>query len=174
MTGDSANANAAQVGTNAQALSLHLDASAGGGGASVGATVHLVSITQGAKSWLGVDASAISLSFTLDPLTLTLANGELQLNRATGAGATKLDWAAFTTTAPSLTLQPLTVTDSTDLHVSGTATISLPGLFTATGTGSLDLGQVTDPATVGTDAQATRRFARHRSPVEESAAPRRA
>ena len=107
---------------------------------------------------------AITLSFTLDPLTLSITNGTVQLNRATGAGATKLDWATFTTTAPSLTLQPLTVTDSTDLHVSGTATISLPGLFTATGTGSLDLGQVTGAAPAPNAAQVGTALRHSRSP----------
>src|SRR5262249_14585731 len=138
------------VGTDAQFLALALDASAAGGNASLSATVHLVSITHGPKSWLGVDASGINLSFTLDPLTLSLSDGVLQLNRANG-GATKLNWQTFTTAHTNL--PTIAVLDTTDLHVSGTATLSLPGLFTATGTGSIDLGQVTDAATVGTNAQ---------------------
>src|SRR5437868_1700725 len=69
--------------TNAKATALTLDTSvAAGGVGSVSASLKLVSITQGAQSWLGVDASGISLSLAVEPLTLSLADGELQLNRA--------------------------------------------------------------------------------------------
>ena len=69
VTGDSGNVNAAQVGTNAQALSLHLDTSVTIAGVTTSGTLDLDRITQGAKSWLGVDASAISLSLDLAPLS---------------------------------------------------------------------------------------------------------
>src|SRR5206468_3339819 len=127
--------------TNAQATALTLDTSvAAGGVGSVAAWLKLVSITQGTKCWLGVDASGINLSLSVDPLTLSLSNGELRLNRATGAA--KLDWATLNVTTGSLQLPRLNVGAATDLHVAGTATVSLTGLFTATGTGSLDVGQV--------------------------------
>ena len=42
----------------------------------------LISLTQGSKSWLGVDASGINLSLTLDPLTVSVTDGELELNQA--------------------------------------------------------------------------------------------
>src|SRR5262249_4978131 len=145
--------DAATVGTNAQATALTLDTSVTAGGVgSASASLKLVSITQGTKSWLGVDASGISLSFAVDPLTLSLSNGELKLNRASG-GAAKLDWTSFHPTG--LALPTLAVAAAVDLHVAGKATVGLAGLFTATGTGSVDVGQVTDAATVGTNAQAT-------------------
>src|SRR5262249_37610144 len=112
--------------------------------------------TQGAKTWLGVDASGISLSFAVDPLTLSLSNGELQLNRASG-GASKLNWSGLNTTTGSLSPPHIGVTAGHALDRAGTATVALAGLFTATGTGSLDVGQVTDAATTPmfTNAQAT-------------------
>ena len=56
-------ADQAQVGSGAQALSLTLDTSLSAGGiGSAGASLRLVSLTQGAKSWLGVDATGINLS----------------------------------------------------------------------------------------------------------------
>src|SRR5947199_228173 len=142
--------------TGAQATALTLDTSvAAGGVGGLSASLRLVSITQGTKSWLGVDASGINLSLSVDPLTLSLSNGELRLNRATGAA--KLDWATLNVTTGSLQLPHLDVTGATDLHVAGTATIALAGLFTATGTGSLDVGQVSDAAAspAFTGAQAT-------------------
>ena len=47
-----------------------------------------------------MDASGINLSFLVAPLTLSLTNGELKLNRVAGVGASKLDWAAFTASPP--------------------------------------------------------------------------
>ena len=79
--------------TNAQALALTLDTSASAGGVgSASASLQLVSLTQGAKTWLGVDASGINLSLTVDPLTVSLSDGQLQLNRASGGrGEARLD-----------------------------------------------------------------------------------
>src|SRR5262249_38403363 len=109
------------------------------------------------RSWRGVDASWIYLSLTVDPLSLSLSNGELQLNRASGTGAQKLDWTHFVK-SDGIGLPTLGFTNTLDLHVAGTATVTLPGVFTATGTGSLDQGQVggTDSTTSQTltDAQA--------------------
>src|SRR5207248_213727 len=111
--------------TNAQATALTLDTSvAAGGVGGASASLKLVSIKQGTKSWLGVDASGINLSLAVDPLTLSLSNGELRLNRATNAA--KLDWASLQLTPASLQLPHLNVTAATDLHVAGTASISLP------------------------------------------------
>src|SRR5262249_32678533 len=98
----------------------------------------------------------INLSLAVDPLSLSLSNGELQLNQASG-GAQKLDWTHFVK-SDGIALPTLGFTNSLDLHVAGTATVSLPGVFTATGTGSLDAGQVsgadsTTPQTLA-DAQA--------------------
>src|SRR5262249_16763823 len=117
--------------TNAEALALTLDTSAAAGGAaSASASLHLVSLTQGTKSWLGVDASGINLSLAVDPLSLSLSNGELQLNRASG-GAQKLDWTHFVK-SDGITLPTLGFTNTLDLHIAGTATVSLAGVFTAT------------------------------------------
>src|SRR5262249_60235733 len=128
--------------TGAQALTLSLDTSAAAGGVgSVSASLKLVSLSQGAQSWLGVDASGINLSLAVDPLTLSLSNGQLQLNRAAG-GASKLDWTHLTPAAGALPLPPLGFTNALDLHVSGTATVGLAGLFSATGTGAVDEGEV--------------------------------
>ena len=92
-------------------------------------SLKLVSLTQGGKSWLGVDASGINLSFALDPLTVSVTDGELKLNRATGTGATKLDWTAFVPESDSLTLPALAVSSSLDLHVAGTADRRIGGGF---------------------------------------------
>ena len=73
-------------------------------------------------------------------LTLQLENGELQLTRATNAAM--LDWASLAVTAASLPLPHLAVGAATDLHVAGKATVALPGVFTATGTGAGDVGQL--------------------------------
>src|SRR5262249_57754252 len=122
---------------NAQALALTLDTSASAGGVGwVSASLQLVSLTQGTKSWLGVDASGINLSLAVDPLSLSLSNGELQLNRASG-GAQKLDWTHFVK-SDGIALPTLAFTNSLDLHIAGTATVSLAGLVTATVTGALD------------------------------------
>src|SRR5262249_39481848 len=121
------------AGTPAQATVLQLSASANGGPASVGVNVKLVSITQGARSWLGVDATGINLSLALAPLTVSVSGGALKLNRASGAGASKLDWASFVEVDPNhtptpitlaaplsgLTLPHLDVASTLDLHVSG-------------------------------------------------------
>ena len=85
-----------------------------------------------------------------------MTDGSVKLNRA-GGGASKLDWSTFT--GPSghigMTLPTIDVDAGTDLHLSGTVTVTLTGLFSATGSGSLDVGQVSDPSTVGTGASAT-------------------
>src|SRR5262249_54857955 len=100
--------------TNAQAMVLTLDTSAAAGGvASASASLHLVSLTQGTNGWLGVDASGINLSLAVDPLTVTLSNGELQLNRASG-GARKLDWTHFVK-SDGITLPTLGFTNTLDL-----------------------------------------------------------
>src|SRR5205823_5864714 len=135
--GQVSDAAASPAFTNAQATALTLDTSvAAGGVGGASASLKLVSITQGTKRWLGVDASGINLSLSVDPLTLSLSNGELRLNRATNAP--KLDWTSLQLTTASLQLPRLNISAATDLHVAGTATIALAGLFTATGTGSLD------------------------------------
>src|SRR5262249_22658319 len=69
----------------------------------------------------------------------------------------KLNWSGLSTTADSLPLPHLGVIAATDLHVARTATVALAGLFTATCTGSLDVGQVSDSAAAPafTGAQAT-------------------
>src|SRR5262249_30367754 len=56
--------------TDAQAVALTLDTSAAGGVGSAAASLRLVSLTQRTSSWLGVDASGINLSLTVDPLSL--------------------------------------------------------------------------------------------------------
>src|SRR5262249_23739912 len=78
------------------------------------------------------------------PLTLTVSDGEFQLNQATGAS--RLNWSTLGVTPESLQLPQLGVTAGTELHVAGKATVELPGFFTASGTGSLDVGEVTDAA----------------------------
>src|SRR5262249_25456147 len=83
------------------AMALHLHAAASGGPGSFAIDVNLVSLTQGARSWLGVDASGISLSLALDPLSVSVTGGALKLNRASGAGAAKLDWDSFVVDDPS-------------------------------------------------------------------------
>src|SRR5262249_1573291 len=118
--------------TNAQAMALTLDTSAAaGGGGSASASLHLVSLMQGTKSGLGVDAPWVNLSPTVDPVSLSLSNGQLQLNRASG-GAQKLDWTHFVK-SDGIALPTLGFTNSLDLHIAGTATVALAGLFTATG-----------------------------------------
>src|SRR5262249_23485130 len=104
-----------------------------------------VALTQGTKSWLGVDASGINLSLAVGPVTGSVSKGELQLNRASG-GAQKLDWTHFVK-SDGVALPTLGFTNNPDLAASGPATGKLAGLFTATGTGSLDEGQVS-----GTDS----------------------
>src|SRR5262249_6155591 len=116
-----------------------LEASASSGGASIGATVHLVSITNGAKSRVCGGASGNTLSLALDPLTVTIANGVLLLNRATGPGRVESG-----SCDPTHSVTSINVDDTRDLHISGTVTVTFTGLFSATGTGSLDLGQVDD------------------------------
>src|SRR5204862_138493 len=104
-------------------------------------------LTQGARSWLAVEATGITLSLALDPLSVAVTNGTLKLNRVSGAGASKLDWDSFVEGASArplsgLPLPHLDVDKDTDLHLSGTVAVTLPGVFTATADGSLDLGQV--------------------------------
>src|SRR5262249_34474059 len=83
----------------------------------------------------------------VSPLTLSVTNGVLQLNRANG-GPTKLNWKTF---PPAHTKLPtIAFSDTVDLHVSGTFSAARPSPFPATANGSLDLGQITDTA-VGTD-----------------------
>ena len=75
----------------------------------------------------------------VDPLTISVTNGELKLNRASGVGATTLDWHDLTAATPLYTgidLHTIDVTAAQSLHIAGTATITLSGVFTATGTGS--------------------------------------
>src|SRR5262249_58406010 len=91
----------------------------------------------------------INRSLAIDLLTPSLSNGELQLTRAGGTGAQKLVWTHFVK-SDGISLPTLGFTNSLDLHVAGTATVSLAGLLTATGTGSLDEGQVS-----GTDSTTT-------------------
>ena len=146
-------------GSDAQALALTLDTSVSAGGVgAAGGLLKLVSLTQGAKSWLGVDASGISISLALDPLTVAVTDGELKLNTAAGSGASKLDWTMFVPESDSLALPTLAVAASLDLHLAGSVTVGLAGTFAASGTGSLDEGQVTDAASGGqlggSDAQA--------------------
>src|SRR5262249_9441574 len=86
------------------------------------------------------------------PLTLSVTDASVKLNRA-GGGATKFNWQSFSDA--HTTLPTIAVDAATDLHVSGTVTVTLTGLFSATGTASIDIGQATEPTTVGTDAQAT-------------------
>src|SRR5205823_5029525 len=109
--------------------------------------VKLISITQGARSWLGVEASGITISLALDPLSVSLVGGALKLNKVSGAGASKLDWASFTEGAGStpltgLPLPHLDVAQGLDLHLSGTVEVELADVFSVTATGSLDLGQL--------------------------------
>src|SRR5262249_6141077 len=128
---------------------------------------------QGANSWLGVDASGISLSLALDPLSVSVTGGELKLNRASGAGTSKLDWDSFAAQKPlaGLPLPQLDVDHTLDLHIARTVAAELSGIFPVTADGSVDPGQVTvaetgtngadgDPAVTagfvrGTPAQAT-------------------
>src|SRR5207247_1773016 len=125
---------AATVGTNAQALGLSLTNGqifAGTGATLDGTTIDtsaatgllgsvdslkLVTIQQGAQSWLGVDASGIHVSLEgVEGVTLGVT-GTVKLNRATNAA--KLDWTTFT---PSGTALPhLDVAATVDLAVTGT------------------------------------------------------
>src|SRR6185437_10636342 len=91
----------AVVGTGATALALTLTAQASGGGASVSGSLHLIQITNATnpaavRSWLGVEASDLSLGLVFPPLTLQVSEGSLKLNSATGVGASRLDWATLT------------------------------------------------------------------------------
>src|SRR5262249_34940120 len=65
-----------------QATVVSLQTSGSGGAVSASVSVSLVSISQGANSWLGVDATGINLSLALDPLTVSVTGGELKLNQA--------------------------------------------------------------------------------------------
>src|SRR6185436_7610871 len=72
-----------------------------GGGASVSGTLRLIKITNASnpanvKSWLGVEASDLSLVLEFAPLTLAVTDGNLKLNSVTGVGVAKLDWATLT------------------------------------------------------------------------------
>src|SRR5206468_8084159 len=67
-------------------------------------------------------------------------------------GAAKLDWSTFAPTG--ILWAPFAVADTVDLHVGGTVALNAFGVLLATGSVSFDEGQVTDVATVGTDAQA--------------------
>src|SRR5262249_27779816 len=75
-----------------QATVLQLQGSGSGGGISAAVSLKLVSLVQGANSWLGVEASGVSVSTALDPLSVSMSGGELKLNRASGAGTSKLAW----------------------------------------------------------------------------------
>src|SRR5262249_44149224 len=88
------------VGDHARAVALSLDTSvAAGGVGSLGASLKLVSVSQGTASWLGVDASGINVSMAVDPLTVAVTDGELKLNRFGGTASGKVDWSTFTTAA---------------------------------------------------------------------------
>src|SRR5207249_4505855 len=155
------------VGSNANALSFTISGQlfAGVGGTLSGTTIGTAnatgfsgsvntltvnSISAPAKSWLGVDASGIDLALVgVDNVALHVTSGHVQLNKASGAA--KLDWRGY---APSgLSLFPLAIADSLDLHVSGSVTLNAFGSLIATGTLDLNQGQVSD-ATVGTNANA--------------------
>src|SRR4029078_12697879 len=87
----------AVVGTGATALALTLSAQASGGGASVSGELRLIQITNATnpaavKSWLGVEATDLSLGLECAPLTLAVTAGSLKLNSAIGVGVAKLDW----------------------------------------------------------------------------------
>src|SRR5262249_43453035 len=117
--------------------------------------VNLISLAQGANSWLGVEATGINLSLALDPLSVSVSGGELKLNRAAGAGTHKLDWKSFTEAGAGAPLggwpRPhLDIASSLDLDLAGTVAVELAGVFTATAAGSVDLGQLTDGAVGGT------------------------
>src|SRR5262249_43780329 len=135
------------VGDHARAVALSLDTSvAAGGVGSLGASLKLVSVTQGTASWLGVDASGINLSLALGPLSVSVSGGELKLNRFGGTASGKVDWSTFTTAAGhggGMHLPLVDVKNTLDLHLAGTVAVELAGVFTATAAGSVDLGQLT-------------------------------
>src|SRR5204862_327462 len=135
------------TGLPVEATVVALQSSGSGGGISASVSVNLVSLSQGANSWLGVEATGISLSLALDPLLVSVTNGALKLNRAAGAGTHKLDWDSFTegadpTPLAGVPLPHLNIDTSLDLHLAGTVEVTLSGVFTATAAGSVDLGQL--------------------------------
>src|SRR4029078_5733271 len=88
----------AVVGMGATALALTLTAQASGGAASVSGELRLIQITNATnpaavRSWLGVEATDLSLGLEFAPLTLAVTQGSLKLNSATVA---RLDWDSLT------------------------------------------------------------------------------
>src|SRR4029079_8061178 len=157
-----------QVGAGATALALTLHAQVLVDGVTVTGTLKLIQITNktdlaNPKSWLGVEASDISLTIALAPLSLAVTDGTLKLNQATGVGVSKLDWDSFTA-ATDVRTDPavrhglpfaLDIDRTLDLHLSGNASIDLAGLLTIDGTFSLDKITLTGAdAIVGSGAQA--------------------
>src|SRR5262249_10125635 len=133
-------AGLSRTGLPIQATVVSLQASGSGGGVSASVDVELISLSQGANSWLGVDASGISLSLGLAPLAVAVTGGELKLNRASGAGTHKLDWDSFDASVPKplegLPLPALDIDKALDLHIAGTVEVTLADVFTATAAGS--------------------------------------
>src|SRR5262249_15243287 len=135
------------VGSNANAFAFTLDASGSGGGVGAAGSIKVVSITQGPDSWLGIEAHGISLTLTQGPVAISLTNGELQVNRS--STGTNLNWSMWAPTG-GIALPHLDITAAVDLHVAGTIvlTVDLAGLgvgsISAKGTGTLDIGTVSD------------------------------
>src|SRR4029078_2240137 len=152
----------AVVGAGATALALTLTAQASGGGASVSGELRLIQITNATnpaavKSWLGVEASDLSFGLEFAPLTLTVTEGSLKLNSATGSGVAKLDWDSLTFTPSGHNGLPfgLDIDHSLSLHVEGNASIELAGLLTVLGAFTLDQVTLTGAdALVGAGAEA--------------------
>src|SRR4029079_18429822 len=129
----------AVVGTGATALALTLSAQASGGGASASGELRVIQSTTATnpaacRSWLGVEATDLSLGLEFAPLTLAVTEGSLKLNSATGLGVAKLD-------CDSLTFAPfdhnglpfgLDIDHALSLHVEGDASIEFEGLLTVT------------------------------------------
>ena len=65
-----------------------IGAQIGGGSLTIG----LLVAASGPKRWFGLSSSSLSASLVLPGVTATISNLNIQVNEASGAGATPLDW----------------------------------------------------------------------------------
>ena len=100
----------------------------------------MVAINDDGATYLGIESDADVLSADLIGFTGLLDfhvyDGTIQLNKIGGTATDKIDWVNLSTTG--LTLAPLTMDDSLDLHADGSVALdALSGTLVAVGSFNL-------------------------------------
>ena len=115
------------------------------------AKVTIAVLTSGTSSWTAVDASGFAGSLTLGTLvTATLANGAFSSNRATGTGATPLDWTKVVNPGTTTPATALTLSGPVSIAVSGTlASLNVAGFIGGSAQFSLTRQTVSATTTTG-------------------------